>query len=349
MTTISYGDTTALQDFLAEWANPQPTVSVHTSGSTGTPKDMSVSKRRMLASARMTCDFLHLTSADVALLCMPMQYIAGKMMVVRSMERGMTLVSVTPSAHPLSRESISDEAWEACRPTFAAFVPMQVMRSLEVAEERERLEQIRHVIIGGGAIDRQLEGQLRALGNAIWSTYGMTETLSHVALRRVSGSEGTLWYTPMDGISVSMSDRSTLTIDAPRLCDGTLHTNDIVEMNEKGEFRILGRTDNTINTGGVKVQIEEVERLLADRLPADMTSHYMVTSRPDSMYGEMVVMLVDGVGAEYDDWGTAIDALPRYWRPKQLMPVDVLPLTGNGKPDRAKAKAMAGAIATYVR
>ncbi len=168
-----------LNDFLDEWNNPKNTVEVQTSGSTGVPKCIRVEKQRMLNSARITCDFLGLKAGDTALLCMPLDYIAGKMVVVRSIERQLRLTTVEPSGRPLKEISTSFD--------FAAMVPMQVYNSLQVAEEREKLRTIKHLIIGGGPINDDLQQQLSRFPNNVWSTYGMTETLSHIALRRLNG------------------------------------------------------------------------------------------------------------------------------------------------------------------
>ena len=163
-----------LDAFLQEWQNDEPTVWVHTSGSTGTPKPMQVEKKRMEASARLTCAFLGLKEGDSALLCMPLQYIAGKMVVVRSLVAGLRLIPMAPSGHPLK------DLKEA--PTFAAMIPMQVYNTLQVPEEKDILMGIKHLIIGGGAIDDALANELKDFPNQVWSTYGMTETLSHIAL-----------------------------------------------------------------------------------------------------------------------------------------------------------------------
>lgn len=141
----------------------------------------------MLNSARITCDFLGLKAGDTALLCMPLDYIAGKMVVVRSIERRLHLLSVPPSGHPLSDSSLSRLPDPDGEITFAAMVPLQVYNSLQVAGERERLRRIRHLIIGGGAVDDRLAAALHDFPHAVWSTYGMTETLSHIALRRLNG------------------------------------------------------------------------------------------------------------------------------------------------------------------
>ena len=321
-----------LQEFLAEWHSASPFVKVRTSGSTGTPKEMLVEKVRMENSARMTCEFLGLNHGDKALLCMPLDYIAGKMMVVRSIVAGMQLISIEPSSHPLSQLDTT--------PDFAAMTPMQVARTFENADETDIFRQIRCVIIGGGAIDHTLEEKLQSCPNAVWSTYGMTETLSHIALRRVSGPDASLWYTPLKGIRLSLSAESTLVIDAPMLHEGTLHTNDIVEMDSEGCFRIIGRRDNTINSGGVKIQIEEVEERLHNACPSAL---FIITSRPDPVFGEAIVALLPKTTDEMAKklFSQAIATLPRYWQPKHIIEVDSLPLTGTGKPDRAKAKAIA--------
>ena len=183
-----------LEAFLKEWHNNEPTVWVHTSGSTGTPKPLQVEKERMRASARLTCQFLGLKQDDSALLCMPLQYIAGKMVIVRSIVAGLRLIPVAPSGHPLK------DLKEA--PTFAAMIPMQVYNSLQVPEEKHLLKHIKHLIIGGGAIDHSLSVALKEFPNPVWSTYGMTETLSHIALRRLNGEEASDWYTPFDGVHI---------------------------------------------------------------------------------------------------------------------------------------------------
>ena len=167
-----------VKEFLVEWGNDKPTVLVHTSGSTGTPKPLYVEKRRMLNSARITCDFLNLQPQDTALLCMPLDYIAGKMMVVRSLERRLRLLTVIPSGHPLSETSLSGFDNPECEIDFAAMVPLQVYNSLRAPAECERLKRIKHLIIGGGAVDEALAAALRSFPNADWSTYGMTETLA---------------------------------------------------------------------------------------------------------------------------------------------------------------------------
>ena len=318
-----------LEAFLQEWQNDEQTVWVHTSGSTGTPKPLQVEKERMRASARLTCSFLGLKEGDSALLCMPLQYIAGKMVVVRSLVAGLRLLPVAPCGHPLK------ELTEI--PTFAAMIPMQVYNTLQVPEERAKLMEIKHLIIGGGAIDDALGRELKAFPNHVWSTYGMTETLSHIALRRLNGAEASDWYTPFENVRIRLSEENTLIIHAPSVCAEELTTNDIAEINDEGKFRILGRKDNTINSGGVKIQIEQVEAALKEYLDIP----FQITARKDAKFGEIVVLLYNKVKDEADVRRICEETLPAYWVPKIYLPVEELPLTGTGKPDRATARRIA--------
>lgn len=320
-----------LQDFLDSWHGGGDTVTVRTSGSTGTPKVMEVEKRRMLASARITCDFLGLRRGDTALLCMPLDYIAGKMMVVRSIERGLRLMATEPSGHPMAGLTVAAD--------LVAMVPMQVYNTLQVESERRLLMQSRHLLIGGGAIDSELEAALREFPNAVWSTYGMTETLSHVALRRINGREASPWYVPFDTVEVGRNADGCLVIDAPEICSGTLTTNDIVEMNADGRrFRIIGRRDNVICSGGVKIQIEEVEALLRGHVNVP----FVITKCHDGKFGEAVVMLYEGGADRADSLRRVAErVLPRYWRPKHYFAVGCLPVTETGKPARKQAEKIA--------
>ena len=324
----------SLEEFLSEWNNDSPFVHVQTSGSTGAPKPMLAEKRRMLASARITNDFLGLHEGDTALLCMSLDYIAGKMMVVRSMERGLKLFTVEPSGHPLNH---CQSAIDDCKIDFAAMVPMQVYNTLQVPEERERLMGIRHLIIGGGAIDDALGAELKNFPNAVWSTYGMTETLSHIALRRLSGPEASDWYTPFPSVQVSLSDEGCLVIDAPEVCPECLVTNDIAEISTQG-FRILGRKDNVICSGGIKIQIEEVE----SRLRPFLRVPYLISKRPDPKFGEVAVLLTEDSVDEARQVCERV--LPKYHLPRHYLHVDHLPLTETGKPARQQAARIAQGV-----
>lgn len=315
--------------FLEKWFDASPVITVHTSGSTGTPKGLVVRKDRMMQSARLTCEFLNLQAGDTALLCMNLRYIGAMMVVVRSLVAGLNLIVRPASGHPLS------DIEEPLR--FAAMVPLQVYNTLRVPEEKERLEQTDILIIGGGAVDDSLEAEMSALPTAVYSTYGMTETLSHIALRRLNGETASKHYYPFPSVELSLSAESTLVIKAPLICGEVLQTNDIACIYPDGSFTIAGRKDNVINSGGIKIQAEEMEKRLRPFIPVP----FVVTSVPDPRLGQALTLLIAGqvdVRELESKLQTVLDA---YHRPRHIFMTESIPQTENGKTDRAGCRILA--------
>ena len=308
--------------FLKDWFSRSPFLKVQTSGSTGVPKEMLVEKERMMRSAELTCSFLDLKEGDKALLCMSLDYIAGKMMVVRSLIAGMDLYPIVPSGNPLKESKVTFD--------FAAMIPMQVYNSLQSESEKEQLKKIKNLIIGGGAIDVQLQKQLESFPNKVYSTYGMTETLSHIALRRLNGNDVSDSYIPFSSVSLSLSEDNALIIDAPLVASERLYTNDIAELNTDGSFHIIGRKDNIINSGGIKIQIEKVEELIKPLL----NCKFAITSLPDPKFGEIVVLVVE----QEIDSDILNQIQPTYYIPKKVVKMQSIPLTETGKISRMVLK-----------
>lgn len=316
--------------FLSEWFTPSPFITVHTSGSTGQPKPLVVRKEQMMRSAEMTCSYLNLQAGDTTLLCLPLTYIAGKMIVVRSLVAGLDLYPVTPSGRPLENTDVTFR--------FAAMIPLQVYNSLQQPAEKERLSRIGNLIIGGSPVDPALRREIARLPRPVYITYGMTETLSHIALCRLNGAEASPRYVPFPHVNLSLSDEGTLVIDAPAVNDQTLVTNDVARLYPDGTFDILGRKDNTLITGGVKIQIEEVESLLAPHLSVP----FAITSQPHPKFGEIVVLLTEGP-VDFPLLEEKMkQVLTPYQLPKKVLTIPRLPLTSSGKINRAKAKELAG-------
>lgn len=324
---------TELADFLEEWFSEKLTIAVQSSGSTGTPKILHAEKERMKASAAMTCSFLGLKQGDTALLCMPLKYIGAKMVVVRSLIWGLDLYCAAPSGHPFAQINFS--------PEFLALTPAQVYSSLQNSTENKLLRGTKQLIIGGGAINASLAEELAAFPNAVWSTYGMTETLSHIALRRLNGKDRSDWYQPFNGVEVSLTPQGTLAINAPAVCPEYLITNDIAELDDFGRFKIIGRADNIINSGGIKLQAEKLE----EKLSAVLSFPFLITSVPDDQYGEVPVLLVqstDGATPNGFSPREAVNAvLGKYEKPKYIFFIKDLPRTETDKPNRAEAKKLA--------
>ena len=315
--------------FLNEWFDASPVITVHTSGSTGVPKELVVRKDRMMQSARLTCEFLNLQAGDTALLCMNLRYIGAMMMVVRSLVAGLNLVVRPASGHPLSDVEVPLK--------FAAMVPLQVYNTLRVPAERKRLEHTDILIIGGGAVDDSLEAELKTIPIAAYSTYGMTETLSHIALRRLNGEAASKCYYPFPSVELSLSAENTLIVKAPLICDDVLQTNDIACLCSDGGFTIAGRKDNVINSGGIKIQAEEMENRLQPFIPVP----FAVTAVPDPCLGQALTLLIAGK-PDIKELENKLQAmLETYYRPKHIFITELIPQTENGKIDRTRCRILA--------
>ena len=320
-----------LEEFLLQWNSDSPYITIHTSGTTGIPKSMEVEKECMRVSARITYQFLHLKPGDTALLCLPLDYIAGKMMVVRALVARLHLLHVQPSSHPLA--SLFSPESKSTAIDFAAMIPMQVAHSLENPKEKEILQNIKHLIIGGGSIDTSLENSLKEFPNSIWSTYGMTETLSHIALRRINGDNASSWYTPFDHVSVSLDRSHCLVVQANGICNEPLCTHDIAEIHPDGRrFRIIGRIDNVVCSGGIKIHMEEVENKLAPFLLAP----FLITKTSDPIWGECVTLLSTNDNME-EIKEICRNHLPKHWIPKRYYTIPAIPFTSTGKIARKEA------------
>lgn len=315
--------------FLNEWFDASPVITVHTSGSTGVPKGLVVRKDRMMQSARLTCEFLNLQAGDTALLCMNLRYIGAMMMVVRSLVAGLNLVVRPASGHPLSDVEVPLK--------FAAMVPLQVYNTLRVPAERKRLEHTDILIIGGGAVDDSLEAELKTIPIAAYSTYGMTETLSHIALRRLNGEAASKCYYPFPSVELSLSAENTLIVKAPLICDDVLQTNDIACLCSDGGFTIAGRKDNVINSGGIKIQAEEMENRLQPFIPMP----FAVTAVPDPRLGQALTLLIAGKPDIKELENKLQAVLETYYRPKHIFITELIPQTENGKIDRTGCRILA--------
>jgi len=271
--------------FMLDWLSPSPTIKVHTSGSTGNPKEIFLEKRYMEASAQATIDFFELKPGDSALLGLPVKYIAGKMMIVRALVGGLNLFFTKPTSIPEIKNFNKIE--------FCAMVPSQVAGVLEMENGSELLERIQNLIIGGSFIPESLESKIRNLKTNIWQTYGMTETITHIALRKINGKEADDWYTPLRGVETQVDMRGCLVINAANIGVNQLETNDLAVVTENGKFKILGRIDNAIMSGGIKLFPEEIEKKLSGWIEND----FYLSNLPDERLGQKLVLYIEDSGA----------------------------------------------------
>lgn len=286
-------------DFLLDWLDNKPFVKVKTSGSTGIPKDLILQKDAMIASALMTGDFFEISPGDTALHCLPSRYIAGKMMLVRAMILGLELDVVSPSSNP----AYDDEK----RYDFCAMIPLQLKNSLT------RLKHIETLIVGGASVSRAIIKELAKVEAHVFETYGMTETVSHIAVKALNNASGaTAEFQVLRDIQISKDDRNCLVIDAPKIADNQIVTNDIVELVGKDRFKIIGRYDNMINSGGVKVFPELVE----DKLQEKIEKRFFIASEPDADLGDKVILIIEGDSNVLED--SVFADLEKFEVPKKI-------------------------------
>lgn len=316
-------------NFLLEWFSPAKTVHVSTSGSTGKPKILEIEKKRMLHSAQRTCDFFHLQEGDAACLCLPVAYISGKMMVVRAIERKLKLEIQSPSTKPLTQ--LLSEV------DFSALTPLQVESSLD------EIYKIKNLIIGGAQVSESLKLKIAqklegtAYTGKIFETYGMSETLSHIALKQIF-PQAEAYFTVLEGVEIAQDARGCLKINAPELTLETLQTNDIVELKDSRHFRFLGRADFVINTGGAKIFPEQLEIFIKKELAKNgVEGEVLISSQKDEVLGQKLVLFMEC--EENNGLREAVLNLPyknRYEKPKEIIFLQAFHRSENGKILRKK-------------
>ena len=330
-------------DFVRQWLNGTQEFGLTTSGSTGPPQPITLRRRQLEASAARTSDFFDLGPGDRALVCLNCEYIGGMMMLVRGLERNLHLTVVEPQGNPL--DLVPAEAGF----DFAAFVPLQ-LRALLTANQTPRLNAMKAVLVGGATVDAALTTAIQGLRAPIYHTYGMTETCSHVALRRLNGPEATTAYRVLGGIAAGQDERGCLTLRGDVTDDQLVVTNDQVNLLDAHTFEWLGRADFVINSGGVKVPAEKVE-LVLDVALAEIgeSRRCFVAGQPDERLGQAVTAFIEGspLSEELEKQLQAVlaERLGRYEQPKQLRYVPQFVATANGKLDRtATLRGLADAL-----
>jgi len=323
LSTISNRDypswTVPVFDFIRSWLDEDiKSFAVQTSGSTGTPKVIYHSRESMIASAEMTCDFFQLKKNNISLLPLPATHIGGKMMIVRSIVRGMKLICVEPRSNPLEHFNFYDEI------EFAAFTPMQMSMILNAPSSDASLSHISKIILGGGEVSYPLRQRLQKISPSVYETYGMTETISHIALKKLNGADRSDYFTVLDGVKISTDVRGCLVIDAPHLSSPKIITNDIVNIISEKEFQWLGRFDNIINTGGIKVSAEEIER----KLQSFINVNFFAAGIDDDILGQKVVLVLETDQTPNLNY---TDILGKYEKPKQILSIEKFTYTENGK------------------
>ncbi len=341
-----------VQSFCQSWQSGQSEFTLHTSGSTGTPKPIQLTRAQMQASAHLTGQALGLKPGDAALVCLNIHYIAGIMMLVRGLELSLSMTIIEPTSNPLAGFNSATDHFD-----FTALVPLQLQTILEsTGNELEILNGMKAILVGGAATSPALEQALQVIKAPIYATYGMTETVSHIALRRLNGPEATDFFTALAGVELGTDERNCLHITSAATNFERIQTNDVVEFIDYSSasptrFRILGRADRIINSGGVKVQPERVEQViqavLAQAQPSLNRSvpRLFVTGLPDERLGQRIVLMYEqGANSTGQEgipdkiWDVVLETIREqlgpYAVPKEVIAISHFVETPTGKVDQ---------------
>ena len=303
-------------DFLLNWMDDNAFIEVKNSGTTGKQKTLRLEKKAMVNSAIATGKHFKLEPGDRALHCMPASYVAGKMMMVRAIVLGLKIDIVTPSSHPFDGTFRTYD--------FVALVPLQLQHSLAY------LDRVKKVIVGGAAISDDLVASVQDAPCEIYETFGMTETITHIATRPINNlkGKGLPPFTAMEDVIIKTDDRNCLVVIAHHLNEEQIITNDVVKMHSENTFELIGRIDNMINTGGVKVYPERIEKKLNSLIP----HRFFITDQKDDTLGFRVVLILesDSDVLENSDFGS----LDKYEVPKAMFSVPKFVETASGKINR---------------
>ena len=294
-------------EFILNWFNSDSFITVTTSGTTGSPKKIQIEKQAMVFSALATAEFFELKAGNLVLNCLSTNYIAGKMMLIRSFVLGFEMDFVETTSNPLKNNT---KVYD-----FVAMVPLQVENSVN------ELVNVRKLIIGGTKINQNLKSQLLDLPTLVYETYGMTETITHIAVKKISNN----YFSVLPNVTISTDDRNCLVIDVPRISNVKIITNDVVNIISNSEFELLGRIDNVINSAGVKLFPEQIEMKLGNKIQ----TRFFVIGIPDEKYGEQLALVVEGNSISFDD-DFFNDLLP-YEKPKFIYFVPDFLETESGK------------------
>ena len=304
--------------FLNEWFDNETSIKVQTSGSTGPPKTIQFNKTQLIESAKITESAFDLSSSKTALLCLPMVSIAAKMMVIRSLVSKLNLVTIIPSTNPLKT---LDSAID-----FAALMPYQFENALK--NDPDKLSQIKTIILGGMKVSARLDQSVRERGiPSVYETYGMTETLTHIARRRVGHQE---FFECLNGIQVNMDENGCLMIMADHISKDPIATNDVAKLISDKSFKLIGRYDRVINSGGVKISAELIE----DKLQGLINTPFFIDAIPDELFGNRPILIIEGNERRIDFEGR----LEKLEKPERILFVEKIFLTKSGKIDLLKTK-----------
>ncbi|MFD2823744.1 AMP-binding protein [Lacinutrix iliipiscaria] len=309
----------SIGNFLTDWLDDKDYILVPTSGSTGTPKTIKLQKQAMVHSALATGDFFNLKPGDKALHCLSSDFIAGKMMLVRALILGLELDVTEPASIPVFDYK---KAYNFC-----AMVPMQLQKTIT------HCSNIKTIILGGAPVSSALKADLQSINSNVFETYGMTETITHIAVKKLNHlnvTDSEFFFQTLPNIKITQDSRNCLVIDAKNLSDNKIITNDVVKLHSETAFEWLGRYDHVINSGGVKVFPEQLEAKLSKEIPF----RFFISKETDDTLGERIILVIEAPSNELNS--SVFEGLNKFEIPKKIYSVEKFTEASNGKVLRQK-------------
>lgn len=279
-------------DFMMSWLTGKDDFILHTSGSTGTPKDILIKRDQLRSSAVMTGAALDLQQGSRALVCLNVSYIAGTMMLVRGMELGLDLSIVEPSSNPLLELDNIDF-------DFVAMVPLQLSTCLANGKTKTKVNRLGKILLGGAPVDLSLQKEIELLSIPVYHSYGMTETVSHIALKKLNHPKSENDYTVLPAVKFGVDDRGCIFLQGAVTNNEKIQTNDLVEITSKNTFNWIGRVDNVINSGGVKIVLDKVDQVIAAVFyNLGYENKFFSWYENDEKLGQKLILIIQKAGAE---------------------------------------------------
>jgi len=318
------------EEFIKQWNDESITYfELTTSGSTGQPKPIQLHKKFLIESAKQTAQALNLSS-EKALVCIPANKVGGFMMRVRSVVLGFECEEIEPVSNPMTQLDFDHDY------TFVSLIPLQIKIILRNKESRDKLNRFSNILLGGGPIDNTLLAEIELLKPSVYHTYGMTETYSHIALKKLNQPNKQEYFECLPHVQVSLNENSCLCIKSPFYSE-LIQTNDLAKIHSDGIFEIIGRADFVINSGGIKVIPEQLEELIS--ATQKLSSNFAISSIEDNELGEKIVLVIED---NMQDISSLLlefkSTLPKYITPKLIVFLDKIPLTETGKINRLQLR-----------
>lgn len=282
--------------FMCQWLEGQETFTMQTSGSTGNPQSIVLTRAQLRSSAQMTAEYFGLGKGSKVLSCLNIAYIGGFMMLVRGMEAGWDLTIVEPASNPLLNLRLEQHF------DFISMVPMQLIHSINSVDTCREVNATGTILLGGAPVGEELLQKLQALTVPVYQSYGMTETVSHIALRLLNQGPLTNAYTVLPHVNFGVDPRGCLWVSGNMTNNLKVQTNDLVELMGGEQFEWVGRFDNIINSGGVKISLDKMDRLISGIFHEEaLENAFFCWHEPDAVLGQKLVVFVECSAVRMDE------------------------------------------------